>query len=97
PTTLLVPYTTLFRSHGESAIIADTGPDADAEQTGRAMASAVRCALGIGLARLSAGAYAAAHAFSIERHLDRVEAILDQTAAAPRSEEHTSELQSREN
>lgn len=68
---------------GDSGIIADVGPDAGADETGAAMAHAVVRAMTSGLDRLGAGAHRAASAFSLDRHLDRVETMLDAAAAAP--------------
>lgn len=66
---------------GASGIIADVGPDAGADEAGRAMAAAVMRAMAVGVEWLGAGARAAAAEFSLARHVDRVEALLDRVAA----------------
>jgi glycosyltransferase involved in cell wall biosynthesis len=68
---------------GASAVIADAGPEDDVEQAGIAMARGVERAIEIGLERLGAGARAAAEGFGLTRHMDRVEAMLDEVAAGP--------------
>lgn len=68
---------------GASGVIADAGPKQDAAQTGAAMARAAERALQIGIDQLSAGARAAAGQFSLARHVDRVQAMLDEVVAGP--------------
>jgi glycosyltransferase involved in cell wall biosynthesis len=70
--------------HGHNGLLMDIQPAADFAAIGQHMARAVSDAINLGLEPLSRNAWAtAAQSYSIERHADQVEALIDQVAAEP--------------
>lgn len=69
---------------GECGFIADADPDADEARAGRALADAVRSFLsGDAVARSTAAWERVRQCFSLDRHAERVGALVDAAAASP--------------